>query len=89
MSSDMSSRKPTVKPIDLDAVKRHSIRTRDNKTELKVLGRPMRKITGSDYFESLPGLLKAADLSEFIDLAVRAVLVLYRFGHGGWKRVEV
>jgi len=24
-----------------------------------------------------------------IDLAVRAVLVLYRFGHGGWKRVEV
>ena len=23
------------------------------------------------------------------DLAVRAVLILYRFSHGGWKRIEV
>ena len=68
----MPARKPTVKPIDLDAVRRHSIRSRNNKTELKALGRPMRKIAGSDYFESLPGLLKAADFGQFIDLAARA-----------------
>jgi Na+-driven multidrug efflux pump len=23
------------------------------------------------------------------DLAVRAALILYRFSHGGWKRIEV
>ncbi|UCD65230.1 MAG: hypothetical protein JSW34_07835 [Candidatus Zixiibacteriota bacterium] len=58
--------------MDLDAVRRHSIRRRANKTEIGALGRPMKTIRGADYFESLPRLLKAADLAEFIDLVARA-----------------
>ena len=35
------------------------------------------------------GILRAAWLMMFVDLAVRAVLVSLRFFHGGWKDTKV
>jgi len=47
-------------------------------------------IPGTDLRLAGCGLgVRGAWYAMAIDLAVRASLVLYRFGHGGWKRVEV
>jgi len=59
-------------PIDLSRVKRYPHARRTNKTKIPAFGRPMRKIRGVDFFESLPDFLKAADLNEFISLVVKA-----------------
>jgi hypothetical protein len=59
-------------PIDLNRVKRYPYARRANKTVIPAFGRPMKKIRGADFFESLPDFLKAADLKEFISLVVKA-----------------
>jgi hypothetical protein len=66
-----AGRKTPVKPIDLGRVKRYAQSRRRNKTQLNSLGRPS-KISGADFFESLPRFLKAEDLKEFIAEAVKA-----------------
>lgn len=68
----MGKRPAKPQPIDLSLVRRYSYHERANKTELGNLGRPMEKIHGVDFFESLPAFLKASDLKEFISLVVDA-----------------
>ena len=68
----MNRKSARPQPIDLRRVKRSSRFRRTNKTVIPSLGRPMKKYRGSDFFESLPSLLKAADLKEFITLVVKA-----------------
>ncbi len=60
------------KPVDLSKVRRHPLARRTNKTVIPAFGRPMRRIRGVDFFESLPAFLKAADLNEFVSLVVKA-----------------
>lgn len=59
-------------PIDLRKVRLTSIKKRSNRTYLKTLGRPMKNISGVDFFDSLPDDLKAADLKRFIGLVAKA-----------------
>ncbi len=68
----MSKKLPKPQPIDLNRVERYSYAQRMNKTDVRALGRPMKKLRGVDFFESLPAFLKAADLKEFIALVVKA-----------------
>ena len=68
----MPREKKIYKPVDLTGVKRYSIRQRKNRTETKAFGKPLKKLTGVDFFESLPDFLKAADLNEFINLVIKA-----------------
>ncbi|MFH1373157.1 MAG: hypothetical protein ABII79_05115 [bacterium] len=66
-------RKPSkLLPIDLTSVKRYRYAQRSNRTQVPGLGRPMKRMTGADFFESLPNFLKAVDLNEFITLVVKA-----------------
>jgi hypothetical protein len=59
-------------PVDLNRVKRYPYVRRANKTEIGAFGKPLKKIRGVKFFESLPKFLKAADLQEFIDRVVQA-----------------
>jgi hypothetical protein len=59
-------------PIDLSHVKRYPINRRANKTEVRLFGKPIASLTGSDFFDSLPKFLKANDLLEFIEAVYRA-----------------
>ena len=68
----MATRSRRTSPVDLDRVKRYPLARRVNKAERKAFGRPMKKISGVDFFESLPSFLKAADLREFITLVIKA-----------------
>ncbi len=68
----MPPRKKTYRPADLTQVRRYPFNKRANKTEVKAFGKPMKSLSGADFFESLPGFLKAADLNKFIDLVVKA-----------------
>lgn len=67
----MPEKKRIIAPVDLTRVKQHSIKRRVNRTRVKEFGRSAR-ISGADFFESLPGFLRAADLNEFIELVVKA-----------------
>jgi len=60
------------KPVDLSKVKRYPYARRANKTNIRDFGRPMKKLRGVDYFESLPRFLKASDFLEFIDIIHKA-----------------
>ncbi|MEA3296371.1 MAG: hypothetical protein U9R56_00730 [candidate division Zixibacteria bacterium] len=61
-----------ISPVDLSNVKRYSYVERTNKAGIRDFGHPVKKVKGSDFFESLPAFLKAADLREFISRVVRA-----------------
>jgi hypothetical protein len=61
-----------LQPVDLSRVKRYPYVQRSNKTEIRAFGRPLKKIKGVDFFESLPKFLKAGDLNEFIARVVTA-----------------
>jgi len=68
----MAAKKPQPAPADLTRVARIPYARRANKTTIEALGRPMAETDGADFFESLPGFLKAADLKEFIALVAEA-----------------
>ncbi|MFQ5499441.1 MAG: hypothetical protein ACE5FH_07195 [Candidatus Zixiibacteriota bacterium] len=68
----MARKRSIPTPIDLSRVSRYSIGKRANKTELASFGRPVRSLTGSDFFDSLPRFLKADDLRLFIRKVVQA-----------------
>lgn len=68
----MSQKKHVVEPVDLARVKRYPFRKRANRTRTGAFGKPLRKLTGADFFESLPGFLKASELNEFIGLVLKA-----------------
>jgi hypothetical protein len=68
----MPKKSAKLQPIDLNRVKRYPLARRTNKTEVSAFGRPLKKIRGVDFFESLPDFLKAADLKEFISLVIKA-----------------
>jgi len=68
----MSSHKHKPDPADLTRVTRYEYARRANKTAVEAFGRPMAKIEGVDFFESLPKFLKASDLKTFIDLTAQA-----------------
>jgi hypothetical protein len=59
-------------PVDLSRVKRYPYVQRSNKTEIAAFGRPLKKIKGVAFFESLPKFLKADDFNEFIARVVTA-----------------
>jgi hypothetical protein len=61
-----------IQPVDLTRVRRYSIGKRRTTTRLRLLGRPMSRRGGDDFFDSLPGFLKATELKEFISLVARA-----------------
>ena len=64
-------RKPT--PVDLSRVRRYSIARRPNKVTVTAFAKPVDPADdAAAFFRSLPDFLKAADLKEFIRLAVRA-----------------
>lgn len=68
----MGGRSSRVQPVDLNKVKRYSIYGRANKTTLKGFAKPLNKLSGVPFFESLPDFLKASDLNEFVALTVKA-----------------
>ncbi len=68
----MPRKPPTSSPVDLGRVRRYPYARRSNKTLVRALGRPMKKLRGVDFFESLPRFLKAAELGEFMSLAATA-----------------
>jgi hypothetical protein len=68
----MPPRKKTYAPADLTKVRRYPITKRSNKTEVKAFGKPVKKLSGDDFFSSLPAFLKAADFNRFIELVTRA-----------------
>jgi len=68
----MSRKSDKPQPIDLGRVSRSSYLKRVNKTVIGAFGRPMKKLKGADFFESLPSFLKASELNEFISLVVKA-----------------
>ncbi|MEW6411513.1 MAG: hypothetical protein AB1483_03465 [Candidatus Zixiibacteriota bacterium] len=45
---------------------------RKNRTTVNSFGRPLKGLSGSDFLQSLPRMLKAADFNEFIDLVIKA-----------------
>ncbi len=63
----MSPKKIKIEPVDLKRIKQVEFKKRDNKSNVSEFGRPMKNINGSDFFESLPKFLKAADLEVFIN----------------------
>ncbi len=63
----MSSKKSKTEPVDLNRIKQTEYKQRDNKSKVSDFGRPMKNIHESDFFESLPKFLKAADLETFIN----------------------
>lgn len=68
----MPRRSTRVQPADLSGVKRRRYAQRANKTTIAAFGRPMKRLRGADFFQSLPNLLQAASLNEFINLVVKA-----------------
>ncbi len=68
----MPPKKKPLRPVDLSKVKRYPYARRANKTSVKDFGRPLKKLPGVDFFESLPRFLKAADLHDFIDITSKA-----------------
>lgn len=68
----MSQKKHVIQPVDLAKVKRYPFRKRTNRTKTAAFGKPVSKLSGADFFDSLPGFLKASELNEFIDLVVKA-----------------
>ncbi|MFH1686065.1 MAG: hypothetical protein ABIE70_00920 [bacterium] len=65
-----SSKKTT--PVDLSKVRQIAYADRSNKAQAGSFGRPMETVAGSDFFESLPDFLKAADLKRFISSVAAA-----------------
>lgn len=65
-----SSQKPV--PADLSKVKQTAYAERPNKVQIDSFGRPADTTGASDFFDSLPDFLKAADLNEFISLVAAA-----------------
>ncbi len=59
-------------PADLSKVERYPIKQRANKTNIASFGKPLDPKNASQFFASLPKFLKASDLTEFIDLTVKA-----------------
>ncbi|MFQ5454229.1 MAG: hypothetical protein ACE5D6_08595 [Candidatus Zixiibacteriota bacterium] len=59
-------------PVNLNQVRLYPFHKRINKTVIKAFGKPLSKINGADFFESLPRLLKSSDLNEFIELVIKA-----------------
>jgi hypothetical protein len=68
----MSRKKRIPDPVDLNQVRRYSCAGRPTRTKIKRFGSPLKKIGGGDFFECLPGFLKASELNEFITLVARA-----------------
>ena len=68
----MSSTSGKTPPEDLSKVVRYRFEKRTNKAETESFGRPMEKVRGCDFFESLPDFLKAADFLEYVGLVARA-----------------
>ncbi|MBU0984146.1 MAG: hypothetical protein KKA42_09775, partial [candidate division Zixibacteria bacterium] len=69
----MPDDKKTYHPADLSGVTRHSIRLRANKTEIGAFGKPTGPAADiGAFFDSLPDLLKARDIREFMDAVVLA-----------------
>ncbi len=68
----MPQKKSKIQPIDLRKVKQYSMASRKNRTNVGSFGRPVKSLSGSDFLDSLPKMLKAADLNEFIDLVIKA-----------------
>jgi hypothetical protein len=67
----MANKKKTI-PVDLNQVKRYPIKKRPTKTHVKSFGKPIKNLSGMNFFESLPDFLKASDLNNFIDLIYKA-----------------
>ena len=68
--SPRKSQKPT--RADLTRVKRYPYAQRKNKAVAGAVGRPMRRLRGADFFDSLPDFLKAADLRSFLEAVAKA-----------------
>jgi hypothetical protein len=67
----MTKRKK-IEPIDLNKVKRYPIKKRPTRTHIKSFGKPIKSLSGNNFFESLPNFLKATDLNDFINLIHKA-----------------
>lgn len=61
-----------IKPVDLNKVKRETMKNRSNRTHIKSFGKPIDKLSGDNFFASLPEFLKASDLNDFINLIFKA-----------------
>lgn len=70
----MSYRKKRPIPTDLSDVSLYEYAKRANKTHTAAFGRPMARIDGVDFFDSLPQFLKATEFKEFISLVAAARL---------------
>jgi hypothetical protein len=68
----MKSTSGKTPPEDLSKVTRYPFEKRTNKAETESFGRPLNDLDGSDFFESLPNFLKAADLREYVALVTQA-----------------
>lgn len=68
----MARRPSKPQPADLSQVKRYPYARRANKTTIDDFGRPVKRPRSGDFFESLPGFLKAADLRVYLDAVGKA-----------------
>lgn len=68
----MARKKSSLVPVDLNRVKRLASTSRQTKTNVKALGKPIAAKGASLFFNALPKFLKANDLIKLIDLTHKA-----------------
>jgi len=59
--------------INLNKIKRYSLKSRDSNVRMQdFAGKPVKKASFLAFYRSLPGILKAKDLSAIVDAVIRA-----------------